>query len=283
MDSPGSRDRYDRLQFRIADSLQFKLQREITVRDDEIARLNAELATLLAQVGALSVAHLSQNALSSKVAALREKLLNARTSLDIKRAHLETEHVKVMQELRDKHEREIEKLQTVAVDRSPLRDSVDTFLESVRGRRVRTRREPDESVEEREGRRLEQKVAELRGRISNEKKRLRSEAARDEMESTGGRREADDSQDTGGLDADISLEIEKEREVKQEIVRAEQEGQAMDVELQSLVKADQEPDKKARVKELRAEANRLKSEIARLDFMIYGKAGQYQKWRNIKC
>jgi hypothetical protein len=40
-------------------------------------------------------------------------------------------------------------------------------------------------------------------------------------------------------------------------------------------------EKQARVASLRRDNNRLKKEIARVDFMIYGKAGQYQEWKTI--
>jgi hypothetical protein len=40
-------------------------------------------------------------------------------------------------------------------------------------------------------------------------------------------------------------------------------------------------ERRARIEALLQEEKRLQKEIARLDFMIYGRAGKYQKWRNI--
>jgi hypothetical protein len=40
-------------------------------------------------------------------------------------------------------------------------------------------------------------------------------------------------------------------------------------------------ERRAKIAALLQEEKRVKQEIARLDFMVYGRSGKYQKWRNL--
>lgn len=74
---------------------------------------------------------------------------------------------------------------------------------------------------------------------------------------------------------EISSNIREQRR----IIAAKQRKFDRENETLQLLMDTTEPDKEAYVQELRAENARLKKEVARLDFAVYGRNGKYRKWR----
>jgi chromosome segregation ATPase len=231
---------------------------------------------------------------------LREKLFDARASLRLNRAKLQAEHTKLLQNLRQTHHLEIEKLNSQLQSRNqrPAEDEVDVCFEALRSGRSKHREEfPLEEV-----RRWEKRLSELRADVQNAQKKLVSikmpdvdfEFSPQDLEKLRANHELEITQ----LDVKLTEEIDRGREVERAILQAKREGTELVKEGKELEKIEAEPEdpvircglnlmsdeqKKMRAKELTTENTRLKKEIARLDFMIYGKTGRYQMWKYLKC
>jgi hypothetical protein len=295
-----ARDDFDRLQFRRADALRFKLQRDINLKDDEISRLTTELALVRGRSETVSDKVIqSKKPLESQCASLRKKLFEARSENDVKRTKIETEHQTKLRELESSHDADVKRLQlhfqTLALDdnRPPPVDEVDAFLESVRP----IQKKNGCSVRDELGRlqRLNELAAEraenLRADLAASLRKLKTHT------------NIEPAPIGTGLDAALKkLEeeriSEKERSaaIARDIAVARQEAVVLakkaqsqhatkkkfrDSDMMARLMGMTPAQKQAQIVTLHGENDRLKKEIARVDFMIYGRAGKYQKWKQI--
>jgi hypothetical protein len=137
---------YERLQLRRIDALQFKLQREINIRDDEIARLKTDIALTRGKADTISHAvQQSENLLDSQRADLKKRLSEAKSQVELRRAVIEKEHQDAVKSLDEDHQAETVKLRArlrsalFDRDRPVPVDDVDAFLNAIRGPRAPTK------------------------------------------------------------------------------------------------------------------------------------------------
>jgi hypothetical protein len=298
-----ARDDFDRLQFRRADALRFRLQREINLKDDEVSRLMTELALIRGRAETVSdkVAQ-SKKPFESQCASLKRKLFEARSGYDLKRTKIETEHQARLRELESSHDSEMKQLQShfqaIALDanRPAPVDEVDAFLDSVRpvqnklrkngqlvGDDLNRLKQLNQMAEER----IENLKADLSAALRKSKTLPNSEPAPIV---------AGDDVPLKKLEAKRVAEKERSAEITRAIAAARQDAVVMakkaqsqpaakkkfrDSEMIARLAAMTPTQKQAQIDTLRAENDRLKREIARVDFMIYGRAGKYQQWKQI--
>jgi hypothetical protein len=285
---------FNRLQLRRVDALQFKLQREIRLRSDEISRLKSELAFLRGRAEALpDTTDRSQQPLQSHCATLRHKAFHARTNYELKYSALNKQHQETLYEIEKGHQAEVRRLRTqldavLEPIPPPQIDEVDAFLSSVRApnrncsKHLPTPSEPDRLEEE--NRAAEDLVADLKAKVRTARKKLKARQVSESAEKA----------ELAILEAERATETERAHEMEEAIAAARLEAAALNEKGEKLERASKSQtrlrlkppldqltptEKQARIVTLRRDNNRLKKEIARVDFMIYGKAGQYQMWK----
>jgi uncharacterized sporulation protein YeaH/YhbH (DUF444 family) len=67
-----------------------------------------------------------------------------------------------------------------------------------------------------------------------------------------------------------------------QIQQNKSQGKSSSKDLTVLLKSMSAHQKAAKLANLRQENTRLKREIGRLDFIIYGKSGRYRMWKNLR-
>jgi predicted RNase H-like nuclease (RuvC/YqgF family) len=135
-------DDFDKLQVRRAEALHFRFQREIKIRDDEIARLETDLALVRGRADIISgTIRPSDKRLESHLGVLRNQAFEARSQCDVRRSKIQSEQEAALRELDANHEAAVErqrrKLRSVLFDanRPALIDDVEVFLNLLRGPR----------------------------------------------------------------------------------------------------------------------------------------------------
>ena len=132
---------FDRMNSRIADSVQFRIQEEINIRDDEIGRLRSDLAYFRGMASTVTdTAKSKQRSVADQYSELRQILFNANSQLEMEKSQLATQHAKRLQKMDEKHIRDVELLRTqIEAASLPLlqpkesprrRDRVEEFVEA---------------------------------------------------------------------------------------------------------------------------------------------------------
>jgi hypothetical protein len=336
-----ARDDFHRVHSRIVDSVQFKIQREINIRDDEISRLKSDLAFLRGKVHtAADTANTSQKQIAERRSRLQMKVAEAKTNADMRQTKLAIEHGNVMHELESRHHAEVaalgSKLEAVMFSRQPDDpDPIDEFLEAMRP--AQTTHKPDDRpkptdgfktthpihrfahigsgraqtdlakkhdnfarIEQLDGledeiRAQEDLAGKLRAKIQNVLKNPPEiEPDRDiETRSLRESLRASHAQKRSDLEEQLRAEVDRGRAINAAIVRAKEEAeQAIRTskktapktrigKKRSRVGSLSTGVRHTRVATLRAENKSLKKEIARVDFLLYGRNGKYQMWKGI--
>jgi hypothetical protein len=349
-----ARDNFQRVHSRIVDSVQFKIQREIHIRDDEISRLKSDLAQLRGKAHtAADTTQTSQKQITDRHSHLRNKVAEAKTNADMKRTRLALEHENVMQELESRHRSEVAALDSMLEGvmlspRSTDPDPIDEFLDSMRpahtsykpaqaGYRLEptgghTPGQADHTfahsgrghapkgprpaagkgakkydnlgrIEELD--RLKHEIGAQEG-LAGELRAKIQEAMKNppeiepEIETATGPAldglRASHKQKMSDLEGQLRAEVDRGCAIDAAIAQANGEAERAPTRLKGTRTKRQTSkaqtatrrstslsttDRQARVAALRFENRSLKKEIARVDFILYGRKGKYQMWKGI--
>jgi chromosome segregation ATPase len=326
-------DDFERLQFRRTDALQFKLQRDINIRDDEICRLKTDLALIRGKADPFKQ---SDESLEKHRMELDRKVFEAKSQFERRRSRIESEHQQALQALELRHSAETQKLEkrlrSVLFESNLLKpiDAIDAFLSSMRipkpkvdSAAKKKRRDAIRSeITEIEGktRASNSRLNDLKAQLHDARKKLQALASSELIvpavppsialvPEIARAREATDAL-IGKLDQEKQAAVDRCRAAERDIsamrnqlsalTKAQTEAEAALVELQRrkelrdkmtqfnapLSAGSPRPvvlsaaERGVRIRNLLQEEKRLKKEIARLDFMVYGRAGKYQEWRH---
>ena len=151
-----AREDYDRVQSRVLDSLHFKLQQAINLKDDEISRLEDELAYLQGQIEvAQTKGPEIDEDLNSSVTILKKKIFKAQQKSALELSQTKTKFAQDMQQLAEAHQKQVKilrdqienQLMGVAVveDEKQKGDEVDDFLNSLNTGKYKMRSKTQES------------------------------------------------------------------------------------------------------------------------------------------
>jgi hypothetical protein len=327
----------ERIQYRISDSVKFRIQEEINLRDDEIRRLKTDLAYLRGcLVCGPATSSAPSKSISDQYSSLKRELFDRQNALEIKIQQEKIEHKNLLRHLADVHNEKLdqlrEKIHKAMLMKKPDADEggqFDNFLESLKQSAANAEtvskktigkfdvdpdgRDPEILIIERDVERNNQKAAELKRQISNVRKisadyappskankhdsdiprtgddlhrskehKLVMDAHRAEMKNIERQLRGAIS---AGRDLDRNLRTLKANDTNGQSEGKRRHGGRLDViSREALIEklglmSDEE--KKEELELMVGDNRVLKREIARLDFMIYGKAGKYQRWKNV--
>jgi hypothetical protein len=244
---------------------------------------------------------------------LKSKIFEARSEIELQRMAIETEFQDKLRRVESDHHLEIKKwrskVQAVKIEpQEPPIDEVDEFLNGMRPGRSEVRKELEKGsrgnaemlrrlVGANEA--MEGQIADLTHDVKTARRKLRPVRKPVIQNAIGidiaGER-ASHENDLQKIEQERSAEMEKTPVTENAIAVARKQGEALAkqagmIESEKAKKRDPEllarlakmtpEQKQTQAASVRFENRRLKREIARVDFMIYGKAGKYQKWKQI--
>ena len=122
-------EHFDRIERRVADSVQFRIQQEINLRDDEIARLRSDLRYLRGMAN--SVSDMTGQALAQRCGEMKTWLAQARSRLELQKAELAIEHARKLREIEARHNRELTEAQHKLTERSKTEVSSSVLVRDV--------------------------------------------------------------------------------------------------------------------------------------------------------
>ena len=220
---------FERMQFRIYDSLRFVSNREINLRDDEIARLKEEITKLKTEIKALDETVPDED-MMKKLNSLRNELVNMKYNHQIQVSQLSTKHQNQLKKLSQRHQNQ---MQEPISHMSNSNKEISDFTEVCSSSSSNSYSEDNEMLN---------KIDEL-------KKAIRIEKA-------------------------------KTHQLNSAIQKSSSPNPTHEITPELLLSLPE--DQKVRIfKTLQSQNIALKREICRLDSMIYGRHGKYQKWKNI--
>lgn len=339
---------YERVQKRLFNTLQFRLQSEINIRDDEIQRLQEKLEWFRSQrqllVRQVDPAYLNE---------LKQQLFARQTELKMALADASIAHEKQLQQMEKTH-RELANRKQEAVhidvssDTTSSDDTVDKFLSSIKGATEHARKAHEIKVPEydpieegakelqlqtyqEEIQRHKERMLLLKNMI--EKVKSKSVVSLQSVITESEEEKEKESENIEDIDSSIEgmlrdfiekvddlkeehqemvveftrrIKIERKQKRKREraIEAARKRGSETDAELAQSILAEKriitrkqrkydyqnetlmilmeksEEEKESYVEQLQSENMRLKKEISRLDFAVYGRNGKYRNWKN---
>ena len=122
-------EHFDRIERRVADSVQFRIQQEINLRDDEIARLRSDLRYLRGMAN--SVSDMTGQALVQRCGEMKTWLAQARSRLELQKTELAIEHAKKLREIEARHNRELMEAQRKLTERSKTEVISSVFVRDI--------------------------------------------------------------------------------------------------------------------------------------------------------
>jgi hypothetical protein len=293
----------DQLQTRVIDTFKFRAGQEMILRNDEICRLKEKLA-LFRSPGPNSD-HPSQ---AQHCEGLRQQLFQQSSDARLLESKMRTNHAKLLQSLRQAHEAEIQKLHSFKPKKPQPRassDPLDGFLEEMRPRARNSTDSPQSDptaiadrhrhLEDIQAQcaQAESRLSELQTRLAASRKRFASDVALAEPISPtviANLRDVHERQ-IAKLNTLIEAEERKirktERALKRESEKSDEDIQEQlakierETETWRILREGSEDEKQSHLEETRTDSARMQKEIGRLDFMLYGRRGQFQSWRSL--
>ena len=102
---------FDRMTSRLADSFQFRIQEEINIRDDEIARLKSDLAYFRGMARTVNDStKTKQKSVVEQYSELKKALFDAKSQLEMEKSQMAIEHAKTLRRMDAKHNSEVESI-----------------------------------------------------------------------------------------------------------------------------------------------------------------------------
>ena len=332
------------MQRRVFDTLKFRFEREIRVRDDEIERLKEKL-DMFKNRGVMHAPRLDY----SRLQELRQQVFERQTEIKMAKTDMAIEHEKRIQELENNHRAQMRQIQARADGESErMRQASGTdkavgdFVSSVKrmikkmpeGKAIEydpvvaAAKDLEAAAYRDEADRNIDRLTVLRNLVEKIKAQpmdcsvdANSEVEPDDISSVC---TVDETLEEMMRDFVRNVDIMKDkhasemaqlrrraeilrrqvRKRKKELRCARKQGSMTESELSSSIKTQRrilatkqrrfdrenetlqilivknDAEKETYAEELRAENSRLKKEVARLDFAVYGRTGKYHKWRN---
>ena len=332
------------MQRRVFDTLKFRFEREIRVRDDEIERLKEKL-DMFKNRGVMHAPRLDY----SRLQELRQQVFERQTEIKMAKTDMAIEHEKRIQELENNHRAQMRQIQARADGESErmrqasgMDKAVGDFVSSVKrmikkmpeGKAIEydpvvaAAKDLEAAAYRDEADRNIDRLTVLRNLVEKIKAQpmdcsvdANSEVEPDDISSVC---TVDETLEEMMRDFVRNVDIMKDkhasemaqlrrraeilrrqvRKRKKELRCARKQGSMTESELSSSIKTHRrilatkqrrfdrenetlqilivknDAEKETYAEELRVENSRLKKEVARLDFAVYGRTGKYHKWRN---
>jgi hypothetical protein len=278
-----------RLRHRTADTLKFRVGQQIRLRDAEIELLRDKLDLFR---NAYSLPPSTRT--SARYLDLKQQLIDAQSRFELRRRRMAADHDLTLQSLKASHHRALERLQSAP--RGASRDDVDTFLESY-GRaapRAVVRDPIQKGTADHELQKIQAESCEVEHRIRDLEGLIRKVKSRElpsietsdpaEHEQIDGEIRERQRREIERIEGQIDRERQRTRSLREEIARAKGDGESGDredwtVTALRMVASGSDEEKRRCARVLLEENRALKEEIARIDFMLYGRSGKYQKLR----
>lgn len=342
-----AQDHFDRIHSRVLDSVQFKIQSEINLKDDEISRLRNDLAFFRGRIETISdTIRTGSKTKVEQYSDLKKKLFEAQSKLSLQKTQMGIEHARTIQKMERQHTKQLNNTRAQLEQKRGCEssdDSVDLFVNVLRSATSRAKNTANRKrdrfnvekyeLNQQQLTRYEMQIAENQAKLVDLQRQI--DAVRDRPIITNMTITADLSEDflndtvVNRDDEYIQEEMEKIRSLsaakvkrlnerynserhrgealKEQIADAKikaaeslklrkiEEGKRnREIQAQNEVKQKKfqelkrflnsmtQRQKEAKLKSLQSENVSLKKEIARLDWMIYGRASQYRDWKRIQ-
>jgi hypothetical protein len=295
----------DPVEMRMIDTFKFRAGQEILLRDDEIGRLKEKLALFRSARTRKPPSHSKPNHEDE----LKQRHVKQESDLRLLEAKARSEHANLVQRLQQAHEIELRKLQSRLKQEyrnsaeNPPVDDVDAFIESLRPKEAQPKVITDGALDlelngiERECRVAESRIRDLKALLekiklqptesmaSGSSSDLVSSSVIENLKEVHYREMArlnnlilDQENRSRKVQRKLKRDTEASLNIYQEqIDRADRENQTW-----TLLSEGNEDQKEFHLNGLRNENWRLKAEISRIDFLLYGRRGKYQKWRPLR-
>jgi len=251
-----------RVQYRMLDSLKFRIRQEINLKDDEIERLRNEILLLQAEMDYLKNNMKNKtDPLLKSVDRYKREIFEVKQSINLDITRLNLNHAKLIQEMKLKHEKRMKDIR-MQIENSLLnRNKIMT--PKTETKRIK--------ILEKDLENAKSKLFEAQKRESNlimQKSSIQSQPPA---------KESPQSSNIEQLNGELQKLKLKKKQLQEKIYAESKNCES--ARSRNSLSTMSEQQKTTHVQNLKNENNLLKKEIGRLDHMIYGKAGKFSAWR----